>query len=271
MPFDPVSPWMVKASRAAHHLDDLRQRVEAFKDQYVRLEQVPTGDGRQTDIILRIDQPIPLEWSAIIGDILHNLRSTLDTLAFEFARLHYGGDLPIAERTEVFGPAAVAALRANAPGWEFEGTTPEVMATHGITFESNAMSDPIFLLNRLWNIDKHRRLHIAVAWPGTTYWGVGEGEEFGWAWGRPPFVDGSVIGTLAMGDTARALPPVVSEMEFRLTEDGCGHHNLLDLLQGWHGRVLNWVIPHAWQVHQFTPEEAEPPGDDAPPPRPSRE
>jgi hypothetical protein len=45
------------------------------------------------------------------------------------------------------------------------------------------MEDKLFVLNRLWNIDKHRGLHIAVVCRGMTYRGARPGEEFGWAWG----------------------------------------------------------------------------------------
>jgi hypothetical protein len=43
-------------------------------------------------------------------------------------------------------------------------------------------------------------------------------------------------------------------MEFRLTEPGCGGLEMLGLLIGWLGGILNWVIPMTWKIHQPTPD-----------------
>jgi hypothetical protein len=271
MPFDPSWPWMVKLDRARMHIAELHRVVEEYRTQHVRIEQLP-GDGvRRADIILRLSAPIPLAWSGIIGDVLHNLRSALDTFAFELARLHIGDELPqtlvrkpsfpiqksldryesfFAKRRDVFGPAAEQALRSVAPGWLLEGATPSVMADHGVTFESSAIHERVYRLNDLWNIDKHRHLHVTLAWPGMTYWGSNEGENHGWAWGRPPFENGSIIGQLFIGDGAESMPAVVSEIEFRLTEPGCDNEDVVTLLTHWRGGILNWTIPHAWQIHE---------------------
>ncbi len=84
---DPTSAWWAKANRAQHHVRSLGQQVEAFRAStpYTVVPQATDTPGR-TEYRLRVHQPMPVEISTTVGDVLHNLRSALDSLAYEIAR-----------------------------------------------------------------------------------------------------------------------------------------------------------------------------------------
>jgi len=69
----------IKLARAARHLDELKEADRCYREsgpfQVVRVGAVYS---------VKIVQPVPPELSAIVGDIAHNLRSTLDLLAWQF-------------------------------------------------------------------------------------------------------------------------------------------------------------------------------------------
>jgi hypothetical protein len=77
----------IKVERAKHHFRDLQARYERFLEakpyRAVRDDEPHTGD-----LVWRVEvseQP-PLFWSAIVGDCIHNLRSSLDLLVCEMVR-----------------------------------------------------------------------------------------------------------------------------------------------------------------------------------------
>jgi hypothetical protein len=84
--------------------------------------------------------------------------------------------------------------------------------------EEEVRWDSLTLLQRLSNVDKHRTVHLVGWWPDLVYWGGNEGDpEYRSRWGRPPFEDGSLLGTL-IGDPGQAAPAprLDHEMELRL-------------------------------------------------------
>jgi hypothetical protein len=58
----------------------------------------PTDTPGRTEYRLHIHKPVPPEISTAIGDILHNLRSALDSLAYEIALR--GRDRPMTKKQE---------------------------------------------------------------------------------------------------------------------------------------------------------------------------
>lgn len=78
----------VKLARAARHIQELeavaRSYLASTPFTLTRTEE-PNGD-----LIWRvkINRPVPLEWSAIVGDAVHNLRSALDLLAWQLVEIN---------------------------------------------------------------------------------------------------------------------------------------------------------------------------------------
>jgi hypothetical protein len=94
----PFEAAQIKVERAKHHLQELRTEIDNFFQRggaYVAFEiagEFPRGSyGGTGSFTYREKEPIPTQWSAIIGDILHNLRASLDLIACDLCRMT-GGD-----------------------------------------------------------------------------------------------------------------------------------------------------------------------------------
>jgi len=84
---DRSSAWWAKADRAHYHLRALDQLASEFRaSEPYRVIAEPTNSPGRTAYRLRIHRPMPVEISTTVGDFLHNLRSALDSLAYEIAR-----------------------------------------------------------------------------------------------------------------------------------------------------------------------------------------
>jgi hypothetical protein len=96
---DRTSAWWAKADRAHNHLRSLDQLVAKFRasEPYMVVPR-PTDIPGRTEYRLHIHNPMPPEISTTIGDILHNLRSALDSLAYEIALR--GVDRPLTAKEE---------------------------------------------------------------------------------------------------------------------------------------------------------------------------
>jgi hypothetical protein len=84
---DRESAWWAKADRAQDHLRSLDRQVEGFRasEPYMVIPE-PTDTPGRTAYRLRLPKPVPVLISTTVGDVLHNLRSALDSLAYEIAR-----------------------------------------------------------------------------------------------------------------------------------------------------------------------------------------
>jgi hypothetical protein len=88
--------WM-KVERAKHHFDDLELRHERFrKDNPYKV--IPYDEPDTGDLVYKAKIPKrpPLWWSTIVGDCVHNLRSSLDLLVCEMVR---ASDKPVTKST----------------------------------------------------------------------------------------------------------------------------------------------------------------------------
>jgi hypothetical protein len=76
---------LVKVDRAHKHISDLENAMADFRHNGPVPFQIPHEDNTQTGertFYLSVNREIPVEWSALIGDICQNLRSALDHLAW---------------------------------------------------------------------------------------------------------------------------------------------------------------------------------------------
>ena len=77
---------MLKIARAKRHILELEQTLEAYRQTKPyslshKLTEIKPGDAVQ----IKLPEKIPPELSVITGDVLHNLRSALDHLAYQLA------------------------------------------------------------------------------------------------------------------------------------------------------------------------------------------
>ena len=78
----------VKLARASQHIQELESNARKYLASapftLLRVEE-PNGDLLWR---VKINRLVPLEWSAIVGDAVHNLRSALDLLAWQLVELN---------------------------------------------------------------------------------------------------------------------------------------------------------------------------------------
>lgn len=164
-----------KLRRAKHHQDDLRRVVATTLDEHGYEVRFHTDtDGGKRDYVFTIHNlpEADPDWSLLIGDCIHNLRSTLDHLAFQLSILGKGSPLTEEEARLPFFPVCNDPTKWN--GWRSklrlmrkgEITRIEELQPFNATDRSiygwyppiAAFPDRLLRLEMLDNIDKHREL-----------------------------------------------------------------------------------------------------------------
>jgi hypothetical protein len=89
----PFDASRLKIGRAQQHLGELERSVSDFlaRKPFVVLVEKPEEMPDYLDCVAwvaRIREEVPNEWSPIIGDIVHNLRTALDLMACDLVRLN---------------------------------------------------------------------------------------------------------------------------------------------------------------------------------------
>jgi hypothetical protein len=176
---DQGSSWWAKANRAKEHIDSLHRLTSEFRalSPYSLTPERTEKPGRLAHR-LRFSQPVPVVISTTVGDVLHNLRAALESLAFEVARRSQGGSLtpaqekvstfPICESPDAFDAffngkkgrlydsRSRAALRSVQPFVNLEDAH-RFGVVQDRSFEDEVRWSQLHRLDTLWNIDKHRR------------------------------------------------------------------------------------------------------------------
>ncbi|MEV4348893.1 hypothetical protein AB0J83_30925 [Actinoplanes sp. NPDC049596] len=253
----------MKLRHAATHLGLLRVSVEAYgQAQPWRVETEPGRQPGEVAYRLRIDQPIPAEIAVVAGDVVHALRSALDTVVYDLARRHTGTLTRRQETKPAFGSRideqafeeleaklrglcgdrGVAAVRAVQP-FSFAAEASRL----GVEMNYDSAGEPSFdvpsRLNVLWNIDKHRRL-LRLGWyPDLLYW-QNEESKFEPARVRPgEFIDGCLLGYF---QAAANHPGDTPTFQFRLhlSDDPVPEpEDICEALTSWHQTLGTWVVP----------------------------
>ncbi|GAA4256480.1 hypothetical protein [Dactylosporangium darangshiense] len=266
---DPTSSWWAKANRAGEHVESLRRQVDAFRAAApYSLTPEPTDIPDQLAYRLRLHQPVPVAINTTVGDILSNLRASLESLAFEVARLGHGGVLtPEQEETSTFPIKATpdkfdafftgrrAALYDDRARSAFRQVQPffqdELLQQSGTqldgSYEDHARFRPLYRLDRLWNIDKHRRLAIVRWWPDVIYWGSNGPTNRQMLRGDGTMTDGSILFYVrgrdeGMGDHVNHEFNLVVKDDPAFTGGGATA-DVADLMASWHRHIVNSVFP----------------------------
>jgi hypothetical protein len=89
---EPFEASKLKIKRATRHTEELREDIRSFMRRKPFVLRIEDGGSGQHNWTIRVRRQIPKEFSAIIGDVLHNLRAALDLLACDLVRLNGGND-----------------------------------------------------------------------------------------------------------------------------------------------------------------------------------
>jgi hypothetical protein len=277
---DHTSAWWAKADRAQHHLRLLDRLVAEFRaSEPYRVVPRPTDTPGRTEYRLHIHKPVPPEISTTIGDILHNLRSALDSLAYEMALR--GRDRPMTKKQEracVFpvretperfdeffdqdskheGDRIRAALYGDRARAAFRSVQPfrihEEAMLLGVevtdTYEQEYRWSELYRLTQLSNLDKHRRLGLMAWWPDLVYWMSNGPSQRRWLGGDGTFADGSVLGYMVGQDADVGEEEVFHDFNLILADDPAhdasdptsNTPDVVDMLNRWHQYITDWVF-----------------------------
>jgi hypothetical protein len=149
-----------KLKRAQHHVNNLRETFLADHNAgRFRPDVQPNANApsRGLEIRFRVPDELLIVYSLIAGDAVQTLRATLDHLAYALAGKKAGGhtQFPIFSDVAEFAQQGVPRLAgmSDPAKTAIEGLQPYHA---GQQFKSN----PLWKINRMSNIDKHRLLNV---------------------------------------------------------------------------------------------------------------
>ncbi len=158
----------LKLSRAMEHLLRLDDEIDEYRGRkpFTVLREVDPGDARLRFGFFLTELP-PAHLSVVIGDIVNNLRSSLDHLAWQLV-IANGGTPRTSPPTTQF-PLHGSRTMSNGKLRKIEvagGVAPKALAVVESLQPYHRVQDPgkhpLALLAELSNIDKHRTLHTAT-------------------------------------------------------------------------------------------------------------
>jgi hypothetical protein len=149
----------LKVERANHHLRDLEGRLHAFREtRPYSLYSEPDSDVGHQCYKVRVHNKLPPEFTVIVGEVVHQLRSSLDHLA----RQLWDSDGRRGAEDSVYFPIYeteakyVASRKAKVEGF----FAPAVVSVLDTLQPHAAGNDLLWKLHKLNNIDKHRHLTV---------------------------------------------------------------------------------------------------------------
>jgi hypothetical protein len=183
-------PWRVKLRQADVHLGTFAETCGTYlRTSHVGLAYERDLAEGSIKVRLQADTEPPMMLGAIVGDILHNLRSALDSIAWEACQR--SGVSPSKEN-DVYFPIGLDPVRwpdqakgklpsVEGPRLEvFRQLQPwfgdEAIRAAGIEVrESAAPWHPLFRLNQMARLDRHRVTNPVLARAGDTWLGMPDG------------------------------------------------------------------------------------------------
>lgn len=265
----PLKGVRLKLDRAYEHLMALQHEIgEFFKLQPHRFTHQRRANGTEYVIRGNVVQEPPESLPLIIGDCLQNMRSALDHLAWELGVSQVGGDppsytsFPISRTYDAFherdnggrltsrsGLKKIDTIHPDAQTY-IEGLQPYQRG------EFEADTDPLWILNELARIDRHRNLSVIGSTTRHTSYAVGKRDSTG------AFVadSGSVLsaelnfGTFEDGADILRITLRKPDPSMEVQFDGTTHItlrnagaatgiNVVDLLSSVHRHVKYTVLP----------------------------
>jgi hypothetical protein len=274
---DPDAAWWAKAARARKHIDEFSFMVAEFeKSRPYEVQQEETSEVSEVAYRFRVRQEVPAGLLTAVGDAIHNMRSSLDSVAYELARQYLNGEMtpkqqgvtqfPICEtgedfddffaknkhRREMYGEQQKEALRCVQPF-----ALQEEASTHGVDFETDPhleyITDELHRLHTLSNVDKHRRLPLLSWYLDINYW---DDPECSWRFARHPhaaFEDKTLIGYLSTPRVEAPTAQVTFDFRLSLVDDPGYRQDLISVLARWHEYLTSWVLPRIFIVAEGNP------------------
>ncbi len=192
-----------KLERADEHLKRLEDEVLRWlgTQPYRFIYEFNPESNEKIVRVEVIDAP-PVEFGITIGDIVHNLRSALDNLVYELVVTRHGDSPPpeFVKYSEfpIFGDRPMKAWeRKNKIGGIDPLAQADIEELQPYKRGNNFASDPLWVLHKLSNFDKHRLPHLTLVLRVATLHFIGDfvpvlPKDIEWTEG--PLEDGAVVG-----------------------------------------------------------------------------
>lgn len=159
-----------RLGRALYHLDSLKAEIAAWVEEGpYRTWTEPDVDGTKKVFCVEVLETPPPHLSLIIGDCLYNLRCALDNLALELAIVRNRG--PVSSNVESASGFPIQVEQDASKLDSMLGSIDPCAKTviEGLQpykrGERLAKTDPLWWLNKLNNMDKHRLPHLVFFTP----------------------------------------------------------------------------------------------------------
>jgi hypothetical protein len=196
--------------------------------------------------------------AAVIGDAVHNIRSALDHLVYELAppevRRRRRTQFPIFMTEAGFRNQGLQQIDGITGD---ERTLIEKVQPYNASDPPN--DDPLAVLNRLSNLDKHRLLvPVIAAVSDTGVWVGSDNAEVNFTFIEPGAVeDGTKIVAFTTAPKDPTQPMAVhpqSGLEIQLADTGSTYRsNVVGTLEMLHYHVRRWVMG-LWFEHGYMPK-----------------
>ncbi|MFJ6359235.1 hypothetical protein [Pseudarthrobacter oxydans] len=147
-----------KVARAREHLLQLDEEIGTYLDlEPITLVRQIQPDGETSAIAVQVVTPPPVLLSLLVGEIVHQLRSAVDHIAYGLVLA--AGNTPT-RRTSF--PVCISQPNqltvAGGVSSEAQIRVEEVQPYR----QGDPTAHPLYVLNELWNADKHRNLHLTA-------------------------------------------------------------------------------------------------------------
>jgi hypothetical protein len=171
-----------KLERAVEHFEALKKEIDTYNQTWNRrfVSEVDSATGEHV-ARFKLNNPIPRSWSLIIGDAFHNVRSSLDAIAYELSVKHSGAlsdqearpiEFLIADTPEKFTKGKARKLGRMSPVAQ---SSIEMMQPYQPCGWGGG--NPLAYIRDMDNIDKHRHLLLAFVNAGSGTISVGTREN----------------------------------------------------------------------------------------------
>lgn len=160
MPY--ITGSRLKVKRASKHLNELERKVRAFLDRHPErfTTQLDHLDFNYVFYNIAPNRPPPITLGPVFGDVVHNLRSTLDHIAWNLALRNLAGTDDDPFPMTAFPLIRNFTERNIKNFWDLVSdilpdAIPDIVDLQP-AHRGNPDNHPLAVLDRLWNADKHR-------------------------------------------------------------------------------------------------------------------
>lgn len=243
-----------------------------------RLSRETTDRPGQIGFRFHPVRSVPVELLTTIGDALHNMRSCLDSVAYELARRHLGDDMtekkqgatrfrlfgdPVkfdsflrrSEQRALYGENERNALRCVQP-FALREEAGRLGAAFATSPQQEHRMDQLARLSHLNNLDKHRYLPL-LGWYIDLVCSTTDVTECTWRTAQPQrggYQDNDLIGHLTFPGAANdPSADLRVDMHLALADDPAYAGDFTSTLEGWLSYLTGWVLPRIFIVADGNP------------------